>query len=114
MAHDPEYRAGRRMRLSGILVASVGGGTGLALTLVGLMTLLTESVTYGFETSGSDSSTGAYLTTAGLTTLVLSLAVGLPLTFVGHGRVKRARRRHLRFHAGVLPGGGVAGLTWRF
>lgn len=112
VAHDPAYRSARRMRLSGILLSSVGGGLGALVAVIGLAGMTTEGLSYG--RTSSDHETFTYLVTAGLTTMVVAVAVGLPLTLVGHGRMKRIRRRHLRFHAGVLPGGGVAGLSWQF
>ena len=112
MEHNPRYRSNRRMMLSGILVASVGGGLGALVAVIGLSGTMSYGLTYG--NTSSDYDTFRYLVTAGLTTMVVSLAVGLPLTFVGRSRANTIRLKHLRLSAGVVPGGGMVGITWRF
>lgn len=112
MEHSSRYRSNRRMMLSGILVASIGGGLGAMFTVIGLSGTMAYGLSYG---SSGDDGGFRYVLTAGLTTLVVSLAVGLPLTFVGRSRASTIRKRHrMRISAGVVPGGGMVGVTWRF
>ena len=111
MANNPRYRSSPRMMFGGILVASVGGGVGMLVTVIGLSGMMTYGLTYG---SSGEYDSYSYVVTAGLTIAVVSLAVGLPLALVGRGRARAIRQRQFRFSAGLLPGGGVVGLTWHF
>ena len=111
MEHNPAYRSNRRMMLSGILVASVGGGLGALLTVAGLSGMMAYGLTYGHS---GEYDSFPYLLGVGLTTMVISLAVGLPLALAGRGRASTILKRHMRFSAGVLPGAGTVGFTWHF
>ena len=110
MKTNQAYRSNRRMMLSGILVAAVGGGVGAVLTVIGLSGMTAFGLTYG----QTDYDAFPYLVGAGLTTMVVSLAVGLPLAFVGRSRAATILKGQMRFSAGLLPGGGTVGLTWHF
>jgi len=89
----------------------VGGGVSMLVMVIGLSGMMADDVYYG---QSGEQDTFRALVTVGLTSMVVSLAVGLPLTFVGRSRANAILKRRMRFSAGVLPGGGVVGVTWRF
>lgn len=112
MATSPEYRSGRSMMIGGIVITSVGGGLGMLSTVIGLAGMMAFGLSYG----QTDAGPFPYFLAGGLVTIVVSVAVGLPVLFVGRAKKNRERQRYRRmgFSAGPIPGGGMAGLTWRF
>jgi len=111
---NPDYRAAVSRRNSGIIVASVVGGVGLLVGLIGGM------VTLACGAAGGDCDDAKAWTIGGFLAMGVGLGVGIPLAVSGQGQVKAMRREAMR--VGWLPrlnlavGGsrGRVGLTWRF
>ncbi len=108
----PEFRSGKRRRLAGILVTSIGSGLGLVFTSAGLL-LRTTCNLYGCNDSGDQ------LIIGGLVGVGVSLAVGIPLWVSGQRKVTAARNCWSAQFAASLdiaptPGGLQVASRWRF
>ncbi|MCC6749033.1 MAG: hypothetical protein IT371_15340 [Deltaproteobacteria bacterium] len=119
LLQDPEYRAGRRMRLGGILTTAIGGGVGLLWASM-FFVFSTEFCAGGSMPIAAACGIYRNMGIIGLVITGVSLAVGLPLLFVGHGQVKRAESR-LFGHAWLprldlvhTPGGATLLGRWVF
>lgn len=89
--NDEEFRAGRSKRLSGILLSSIGGGTGAAAFIIGVL----WNSCYGASDKDLPTcKTNARNTmAAGLLVGGASLGFGIPLISVGGVKMGEARRR---------------------
>lgn len=108
----PEFRSGKRRRLAGILVTSIGTGLGAVVTSMGLL-LRTSCGLYGCSDSGDGIIVG------GLIGMGVSLAVGIPLWVSGQRQVNEARRcwaEHLVSSLDIAPtsNGLQVASSWRF
>ncbi len=88
---DDEFREGKSKRLSGILLSSIGGGTGALAFLVGVL----WNSCYGASEKdlptckrNAKNTMGAGLLVAGA-----SLGFGIPMISVGAGKIGEARSR---------------------
>lgn len=109
----PDFRSGKRRRLAGILVTTIGSGLGLVVTSMGLL-FSTSCSMYGCQSEGSDG-----LVAGGLIGMGVSLAVGIPLWVSGQRKVTEARRcwtQHLASSLDIAPSsnGLRVASSWRF
>ncbi len=118
-ARSQDYRDANKMRNAGIMVSAIGGGVGVLGALLGGMTLglCTAIAAESFE-SETDCSVPTGILVAGGVTLMVSLAVGLPLALVGQKKMREISMPR----AGIVPqlnlatsgDNGVFSATWRF
>jgi hypothetical protein len=113
---DPEYRAARSKRTTGIVLTCVGGVSFLVGAIAGMVYGICQSIE-----GGSSCREAAWWTIGGLGAGAVGLAVGISMTVSGHRRMKEIRARAI-YHGGLVPrvslapgpGGGHVGLTWEF
>jgi hypothetical protein len=117
---DEEYASASSRKLGGILLASIGGGVGLATGGIAGMLFVACSMGCGegVATSARNWMIGGFIG------MGISLAVGIPLAVSGNRRMKQIRRERASGPYPVyLPqvnvaldgqGGGQLGLTWVF
>lgn len=88
---DEEFRSGRSSRLAGILTASIGGGVGGGILIVGM---LWNSCLGAGDDQLSRCKTNARNTmVAGGVVTAASLGTGIPLIVIGGEKMGQARRR---------------------
>lgn len=89
--NDEEFREGKSKRLSGILLSSIGGGTGAAAFIIGV---LWNSCYGASDKDRPTCKTNARNTmAAGLVVGGASLGFGIPMISVGGVKMGEARRR---------------------
>ena len=89
--NDDDFREGRAKRLSGILLSSIGGGTGAAAFIIGI---LWNSCYGASEKDRPTCQRNARNTmAAGLVVGGASLGFGIPMISVGGEKMSEARRR---------------------
>ena len=116
---DPQYRAGKRLRLAGALVTAIPGGLGLLLGIFGSIAMNDcDNDTISSEISGGCQSEQA-AAVSGFVLLGASMAVGVPLLVMGQGRMNKAQEKVLsgwRPEVDLALGTrrAVVGARWRF
>jgi hypothetical protein len=113
---DPEYRAARSKRTTGIVLTCLGGASFLVGAIAGMVYGICQSMD-----GGSECRSAAWWTLGGLGAGAVGLGVGISMTVSGHRRMKEIRARAI-YHGGLVPkvslapgpGGGRVGLTWVF
>lgn len=116
-AAEKDFQAGRRLRLSGILVTSIGAGVGVATLMVAGMEGLLSGLC--MDSTCSSSNEAMVMAVTGASILTGSLVVGLPLLISGQARVKRARSRMQGLlwggvGVGVASNGALVSSRWEF
>jgi len=112
---DPQYRAGKRLRLAGALVTAIPGGLGLLLGIFGSIAM--NDCGNDALSGGCDSEQAAAV--SGFVLLGASVAVGVPLLVMGQGRMNKAQEKYLsswRPEVDLALGArrAVVGARWRF
>jgi hypothetical protein len=89
--NDDEFREGRSKRLSGILLSSIGGGTGAAAFIIGIL----WNSCYGASEKDRPTCQRNARNTMGAGLLVggASLGFGIPMISAGGEKIGEARRR---------------------
>jgi len=88
---DEEFRAGRSTRLTGILLSSIGGGTGAGAFIVGV--LWNSCIGASGDVLATCRRNASTMMAAGVLVGGASLGVGIPMISVGAVKMGDARRR---------------------
>jgi len=95
LERDPEYQRARRLRLSGILLTTIGGGVSAGVTvLAGYLWAAYTAMDLFFSTGGATA--WGVLTVLGAGSTVGCLAAGIALWVVGGHRMRRMRESRAR------------------
>jgi hypothetical protein len=118
LSGDPEYAAGHRKQIAGIVVGSVVGGPGLVSMIIGLSLVNPRGT--GEPHAQPDPrvrEVGWWMLGIGAGALVVATAIAAPLIYVGNKQMERRRAALLRPpRVSFAPtAGGVAfGLGWTY
>lgn len=114
---DPRWQTGRTMKLSGILVTSIGGGLGLLLGALGAASYVDckdNPYRYANDCDGSLATT-----IVGTSILALSVGAGVPLWVLGSRRMQAVEQGKLitllpQVNVALTPRRRVVTLRWQF